>query len=174
MTRNICVGIERLAVFDKTRREIGYLEAPGWRLEFGPQDIRILDVALNARFAVGRTDHEFPTVGGVQKCREHRVGVESRQAAPDDFAGISDDCRELTVSDYAQIFKIHSFRLGEAPFRNPSVRAPNYDAPCPAGPRSLQSQSAVLHHLAFQPVSSYGFHGMHLSGFPHIFPRFPP
>jgi len=62
---------------------------------------------------VGRANQKSSTVFFIQQSCEYRLGIESRQTAPNDFAVAAHQCGELAISDQSEFFQEHATSLAK-------------------------------------------------------------
>jgi hypothetical protein len=73
---------------EKPRREVDHTERTAGVCEGCLEDVGIWDVPLYAGFSASGRDGKVSTVGLVQKSREHRLGIETRETAPNDVTSV--------------------------------------------------------------------------------------
>src|SRR5215467_4009500 len=98
---------ERPAELQEPRREIDHAECACRRPECGFENIRVWQISLCACFFTRGGNSESSAIFAVKKARTHWFGIKSWEATPDDFPFVVNECGELAVPNYPNVFEMH-------------------------------------------------------------------
>src|ERR1035438_8087654 len=104
-------GAKGAVVLYKARREIHHAKGARGGSEYGLQNIGVFQVRLLAGFAIRPADDKLSTFFRVQQRGKYRLGIKTRQAAPDNFAVALNKRGNLAIADQSKVFEKHAIRV---------------------------------------------------------------